>query len=126
MVAARPHPLRRPRPIAIVDAEMAPMLGPDGAPLAARGWYDTESIAQDGGVLYVGIERVHQIVRFDYEKDGLLARGYPIDLPRAVRSLPSNKGLEALVFIPSDTLWPAPSLPSRNAGSTGRATSRLS
>lgn len=90
-----------PRPIAIVDAEMAPMLGPDGAPLAARGWYDTESIAQDGGVLYVGIERVHQIVRFDYEKDGLLARGYPIDLPRAVRSLPSNKGLEALVFIPS-------------------------
>jgi len=101
MVAARPHPLRRPRPIAIVDAEMAPMLGPDGAPLAARGWYDTESIAQDGGVLYVGIERVRQIVRFDYEKDGLLARGYPIDLPRAVRSLPSNKGLEALVFIPS-------------------------
>jgi len=89
------------RPIAIVDAEMAPMLGPDGAPLAARGWFDTESIAQDGGVLYVGIERVRQIVRFDYEKDGLLARGYPIDLPRAVRSLPSNKGLEALVFIPS-------------------------
>src|SRR3974377_2189375 len=37
----------------------------------------------------------------NYEKDGLLARGYPIDLPRAVRSLPSNKGLEALVFIPS-------------------------
>jgi hypothetical protein len=64
-----------PRPIGIVDAEMAPMLGPDGTPLAARGWYDTESIAQDGGVLYVGIERVHQIVRFDYEKDGLLARG---------------------------------------------------
>jgi hypothetical protein len=37
------------RPIAIADAEMAPMLGPDGRPLAARGWYDTESIAQDGG-----------------------------------------------------------------------------
>src|SRR6516162_5191349 len=91
-----------PQPIAIADAEMAPMLGPDGRPLAARGWYDTESIAQDGGTLYVGIERVHQIVRFDYEKDGLLARGYPIDLPRAVRSLPSNKGLEALVFIPSE------------------------
>jgi hypothetical protein len=88
------------RPIGIADAEMAPMLGPDGAPLAARGWYDTESIAQDGGTLYVGIERVHQIVRFDYEKDGLLARGYPIAVPRAARSLPSNKGLEALVFVP--------------------------
>ncbi len=88
------------RPSAIANAEMAPMLGPDGAPLAARGWYDTESIAQDGDTVYVGIERVHQIVRFNYGKDGLLARGYPIALPRAVRSLPSNKGLEALVFIP--------------------------
>ena len=88
------------RPIGIAAAEMAPMLGPDGAPLAARGWYDTESIAEDGGTLYVGIERVHQIVRFNYEKDGLLARGHPIAVPRAVRSLPGNKGLEALVFIP--------------------------
>jgi hypothetical protein len=87
------------RPVGIADAEMAPMLGPDGAPLAARGWYDTESIAQDGGTLYVGIERVHQIVRFNYEKDGLLARGHPIAMPRAARLLPSNKGLEALVFV---------------------------
>jgi hypothetical protein len=79
---------------------MAPMLGPDGAPLAARGWYDTESIAEDGGTLYVGIERVHQIVRFNYGKDGLLARGYPIALPHAARLLPSNQGFEALVFIP--------------------------
>ena len=81
-----------PRPIAIADAEMAPMLGPDGRPLAARGWYDTESIAQDGGTLYVGIERVHQIVRFNYEKDGLLARGYPIALPSAVRSCTRGEG----------------------------------
>jgi hypothetical protein len=88
------------RPVGIADVEMAPMLGPDGAPLTARGWYDTESIAEDGGTLYVGIERVHQIVRFDYEKDGLLARGHPIAVPRAARSLPSNKGLEALVFVP--------------------------
>ena len=66
------------QPIGIVDAEMAPMLGADGQPLAAHGWYDTESIAEDGGTLYVGIERVHQIVRFDYGKEGLLARGRPI------------------------------------------------
>ena len=66
------------RPTGIVEAEMAPILGPDGHSLAARGWYDTESIAEDGGTLYVGIERVHQIVRFDYGKEGLLARGRPI------------------------------------------------
>jgi hypothetical protein len=88
------------RPSGIADAEMAPMLGADGKPLAARGWYDAESLAQDGGTLYVGIERVHQIVRFDYGKEGLLARGRPIALPPELRTLPANKGVEALVFIP--------------------------
>jgi hypothetical protein len=88
------------RPAAISDAEMAPILGPTGAPLAARGWYDTEAIADDGGTLYVAIERVHRIVRFDYAKDGLLARGQPIPVPPAMRSLPANKGIEALVFVP--------------------------
>src|SRR5499427_11127148 len=88
------------RPSGIADAEMAPILGADGRPLAARGWYDTESIAEDGGTLYVGIERVHQIVRFNYGKDGLFARGHPIALPPGLRALPANKGVEALVFVP--------------------------
>src|SRR5215467_6216621 len=88
------------RPIGIADAEMAPILGADGRPLAARGWYDTESIAEDGGTLYVGIERVHQIVRFNYGKEGLLARGRAIAVPPGMRSLPANKGIEALVFVP--------------------------
>ena len=88
------------RPSAIADAEMAPILGADGRPLAARGWYDTEAIAENGGTLYVGIERVHQILRFNYGKDGLLARGQPIAVPPAFRSLPANKGIEALVFVP--------------------------
>jgi len=88
------------RPTGIADAQMAPMLGPDGLTLASRGWYDTESIAQDGGTLYVGIERVNRIVRFDFGKDGLLARAQPVEVPPAVRGLPNNKGLEALVFVP--------------------------
>jgi hypothetical protein len=88
------------RPAGITNAEMVPILGPTGAPLAVRGWYDTEAIAEDGGTLYVAIERVHRIVRFDYAKDGLLARGQPIPVPLAMRSLPPNKGIEALVFVP--------------------------
>jgi hypothetical protein len=76
---------------------MAPILGPTGSPLAARGWYDTEAIAEDDGTLYVAIERVHRIVRFDYAKEGLRARGQPIPVPREMRSLPANKGIEALV-----------------------------
>lgn len=88
------------RPNAIVDVETAPMLGPDGRPLAARGWYDTEAIAQDGDVVYVAIERVHQIVRFDLSKGGLAARGQPIDVPPILRTLPGNQGIEALVLVP--------------------------
>jgi hypothetical protein len=88
------------RPVGIANAEMAPILGADGRPLAARGWYDTESIAEDGGTLYVGIERVHQIVRFNYGKEGLAARGRPIAVPPELRALPANRGLEALVFVP--------------------------
>ena len=57
------------RPSGIADAEMAPMLGADGHPLAARGWYDAESIAVDG-TLYVGIERVHQIVSVQLRQGG--------------------------------------------------------
>ena len=58
---------------------MAPILGPDGRPVAARrNWYDTEALADDGGTLYVGIERAHEILRFDYGRDGLRARGQPV------------------------------------------------
>jgi hypothetical protein len=90
------------RPTGIADAVMAPILGPDGQALAAHGWHDTESIADDDGTLYVGIEGANQIVRFDYGKDGLLARGHPIAVPPGIRTLPKNQGLEALVFVPKN------------------------
>ena len=79
---------------------MAPILGPDGLPLSSRGWYDTESIAQDGGTLYVGIERVNRIVRFDFGRLGVLARAEPIPIPPGISKLPHNKGLEAMEIVP--------------------------
>jgi hypothetical protein len=88
------------RPVGIADAEMGPLLGPDGKPLAAKRWYDTESLALDGGTLYVGIERVDQIVRFDYGRTGLLARGEPIPVPPEFKKLPYNKSLECLDIVP--------------------------
>jgi hypothetical protein len=88
------------RPAGIVDAEMAPVLGADGKPLAARNWYDTESMAEDGGTVWLGIERVHRIVKFDVGKFGLLARGEPIPVPPGVGRLPNNKSIECLVFVP--------------------------
>jgi len=88
------------KPVGIADAEMAPILGGDGKPLARRGWYDTEALAANGGTLYVGIERVHRIVRFDYGKHGLRARAQPIPVPAAFAKLPDNKGIEGLVYVP--------------------------
>lgn len=87
-------------PAAIRDAEIAPMLGADGRPLEWRGWYDTEALAEDGGTLYVALERVHQIVRFDYGRHGLLARGQPIPVPPEFRRLERNRGIECLAFVP--------------------------
>jgi hypothetical protein len=86
--------------IGLADVEAAPMLGPDGRPLAARGWFDTESIALDGPFVYIGIERVNQVVRFDFSKGFTRSRGEVVPMPPAVKKLPFNKGLEALVFVP--------------------------
>ncbi len=88
------------RPTGITAAEMAPMLGPDGRTLAASRSYDTEAMARDGGTIYVGIERVQRIVRFDYGKEGLLARARPVEVPAAFRNFPNNGGIEALAFVP--------------------------
>ena len=90
----------RGRPAGIADAEMAPMLGPDGRPLAARGWFDTESLAERDGVFYVGIEGVNRIVRFDFATSGVRARAAVVPTPPGISTLPNNKGLEALAFAP--------------------------
>jgi hypothetical protein len=87
-------------PVGVADAEMSPILGPDGRPLTTRGWHDTESLTEDSGVAYVGIERVHQILRFELGKQGLVAPGRPIPVPVEAKSLPPNKGLEALALVP--------------------------
>jgi len=85
----------------LADVEAAPMLAADGRTLAAHNWFDTESMALDGGTIYVGIERVNRIVRFDFGRDGVRARGEDIAVPPAIRKLPYNRGLEAMVVAPS-------------------------
>jgi hypothetical protein len=84
----------------LADVEAAPMLGPDGRPITARGWYDSESIALDGSLVYVGLERVNQVLRFDFSKGFARSRGEVVPLPPAAKKLPNNKGLEALVMVP--------------------------
>jgi hypothetical protein len=82
------------------DVEAAPLLGPDGRPITARGWFDSEAIALDGSFVYVALERVNQVLRYDFSKGFTRARGEVVPLPPAARKLPYNKGLEALVVVP--------------------------
>ena len=84
----------------LADVEAAPMLGADGKPITARGWFDTESIALDGSLVYIGLERVNQILKFDFAKGGTRSRGEAIAVPPPMRKLPYNKGLESLVMVP--------------------------
>jgi len=89
------------RMVGLDDVEAAPILNAEGRPITEkRLWYDTESLARDGNLVYVGLERVNQIMRFDFAKGGTRARGEVLPVPPAVRKLPYNKGLEALVFVP--------------------------
>jgi hypothetical protein len=82
------------------DVEAAPMLGSDGQPITAHGWFDSESIALDGRFVYIGLERVNQVLRFDFSKGFTRSLGEVVPLPPAARKLPFSKGLEALVFVP--------------------------
>jgi hypothetical protein len=82
------------------DVEASPMLWSDGKPITARGWFDTEAIAVDGSLVYVALERVNRILRYDFAKGFTRALGEEVPLPPSARKLPYNKGIEALVVVP--------------------------
>jgi hypothetical protein len=84
----------------LAEVEAAPLLGADGRPITARGWYDSEAIALDGSIAYVALERVNQVLRYDLAEGFTRARGEVVPLPPAARRLPNNKGIEALVVVP--------------------------
>jgi hypothetical protein len=86
--------------VGLADVEAAPLLFMDGRPIIEHGWYDSESLAMDGSLAYVGLERVNQVMRFDFSKGFTRARGELVPMPPAVKKLPNNKGLEALVVVP--------------------------
>lgn len=88
------------KPAGIADAELAPILGADGTPLATHKWFDVESLTERDGMLYIGIERVEQIVRFNYRRDGLKARGEVVNAPADFKTFTHNKSLECLASPP--------------------------
>lgn len=85
----------------VSDAMMAPILGPDGTPLRRTRYYDTEGFTLSGGAAYVSIERSHAVMRFDWARAGVGARGQFVQIPNDARKLPSNSGLEAIGVAPT-------------------------
>lgn len=92
------------KPASLDDTEMAAIIGASGRPLTRSGLFDTESLYIADGVAYVGIERRHEIVRFDWAGQGVEARARPVPVPPEIKRLPRNRGLEALGIVPSGPL----------------------
>ncbi|MGO4388407.1 esterase-like activity of phytase family protein [Microvirga sp. 2YAF29] len=82
------------------DAIMAPLLFDNGKALRRSRYYDTESLAVSGKAVFVGVERNHAVVRFGRNKAGSPIEGVPISVPKDMKGLPSNGGLEALGVAP--------------------------
>ncbi len=86
------------------EAELAPILGASGKPLHRSRYYDTESLAIQGGTAFIGVERAHDILRFDFARHGVEARAQLVPTPPALKRLPGNRGLEALGVLPAGHL----------------------
>jgi hypothetical protein len=88
------------RIIGLGGVEIAPLLDEDGAPLAARGAWDAESLALAGDIAFVGVEVENAILRYNLATDGLAARGTRIAIPPAIAGLDEYRGLEAMAVMP--------------------------
>ncbi len=86
--------------LGLADAALEPMLNGAGRPLHRTRSFDTEALCIDGGVAYVGIERTHEIVRFDWARRGAMSRAATAPTPQELKRLPSNRGIEALGLAP--------------------------
>jgi hypothetical protein len=88
------------KPVAIEDADLAPVLGARGNVLAGKRGGDTEALEVSGTTAWVGVEGTQQVLRFDMMKGLAAARGVPLGMPKAVSGLPGNGGVEALGLVP--------------------------
>jgi len=88
-------------PVAVAEASIAPLLVTGGGRAKDVGLWDAESIAIDGDVAFVGVERDHAILVYDFGRDGLRARGKRLPLPLFVADWPENRGIEALGILPA-------------------------
>lgn len=83
---------------------VSPLLGAEGQSLHGKEDGDAESLTfldpvLNAGDAFVGFERNHRVLRYDFAKDGVKARGVPVPLPEAIGELRNNSGLEVLATL---------------------------
>ena len=87
------------KPVGVEAAEMFPVRGPKGGPVAGTRYADVEALEIAGTTAWLGIERRHAILKADLSK-GEAAPGVSVSVPKGFASLPSNAGIEALGIVP--------------------------
>jgi hypothetical protein len=92
-------------PIVIKNALVAPVRMTGGRRAKDMGHWDIESLACtiDGRRAAMGIERQHTLLVFDDGNTPLTRPGRKVPLPGFVQAWPSNRGIEALGFLPERT-----------------------
>jgi hypothetical protein len=92
-------------PIAVEGASIAPVRLAGGKRAKDMGLWDIESLActVDGRRAAVGIERRHTLLVFDDGDMPLSRPGRQVPLPGFVGAWPTNRGIEALGFLPEGT-----------------------
>jgi hypothetical protein len=88
------------KPVGLAGVTIAPVLAADGRRAKDVGLWDIESIAKAGDQVFVGIERQHTVLAFEFAKGGLAARGRSVPLPAFVQRWWSNRGIEAMGIVP--------------------------
>lgn len=88
----------------VSDIRIAQMLDANGAKLEGKADGDSEGLAFADphdlkGDALVSFERNHRVLRFDFAKDGIGAKGLPFAMPEAIKTLRENEGLEVLATL---------------------------
>ena len=84
----------------ITETRIAPMLSSAGRRLKDTRWFDSEGLARSGKRLFVSVERVHDILRYELVDGRPSGRPTMLPVPPDMKSLGSNQGIEALGVMP--------------------------
>jgi hypothetical protein len=83
------------------NVRISAMQAPDGRRMKDTRFFDSEGLVRVGNRLYVSVERIHQIVRFELGPNGPGGRGTVVPSPEGFRAQKSNQGIEALGVMPA-------------------------